>query len=236
MRVRARLCSFAAVTGLALAPSAGLLVGPSQALGASGNVAATQAYVQANYAALSVAVSHLKTSEAGPAHVLAKVQGECPGVGAQSPQDDESTQMSNEVIGAMVVSAVAPDVQAIKTFAHAAAGLSWSSSGLTRSIRAYASKWNTLASLAEPSLCADVRAWGADGYHSLPATTAAFVAKFIPAWVGAGYLPAQLSRYETSATRALAKRSNRLEQQVTELEAREVEHYNEIMNALAIWP
>jgi len=236
MRVHARLRSLAAIAGLALGARAGLAIGPAQALGASGDVAATQAYVQAGYAALRVGVSHLKTSEAAPLHVLAQVQRECPLAGAQSPQDDESTQMSDEVIGAMVVSAIAPDVQAIRTFVHAVAGLSWSAGGLTRSIHAYASKWGTLASLPAPGLCADVRAWRADGYRALPASTVAFVAKFNPSWVGAGYMPAQLARYESSATRALARRCNGLEEQLTELEAREVEHYNEIMNALAIWP
>ena len=236
MRVRARVCSLAVLAGLALGATAGLAVAPAAALGASGNAAATQAYAQAGYAALRVAVSHLATSEAAPLHVLSQVQHECPLVGAQSPQDAESTQMSDEVIGAMVVSAIAPDVQAIRTFVHAVAGLSWSSGGLTRSIHAYASKWGTLASLPAPGLCADVRAWGADGYRALPASTVEFVAKFNPSWVGAGYMPAQLKRYESSATRALAKRCNGLEEQITELEAREVAHYNEIMNALAIWP
>jgi hypothetical protein len=236
MRVRARVCSLTLLAGFALGAAANLALEPSAALAASGNVSATQAYVQAGYTALRVAVSHLKVSEAGPLHVLAKVQGECPQVGAQSPQDAESTQMSNEVIGAMVVSAIAPDLQAIRTFAHTVAGLRWSNGALNSSIHAYASKWQTLTTLSAPNLCADVKAWGAGGYRALPADTVSFVAKFIPSWVGAGYMPAQLSRYETGSTRALAKRTSGLEEQVTELEAREVAHYNEIMNALAIWP
>lgn len=236
MRVRARLRSLAVIAGLALGASASLALAPATALGASGDVAATQAYVQAGYAALRVAVSHLAASEAGPLRVLAQVQRECPLAGEQSPQDAESTQMSDEVIGAMVVSAIAPDLQAIRTFVHAVAGLSWSSAALTRSIRAYTSDWRTLSSLPAPSLCGEVRAWGARGFHALPASTVAFVARFMPAWVAVGYLPAQLTRYESSATRALAARSNRLEEQITELETREVERYNEIMNALAIWP
>ena len=144
--------------------------------------------------------------------------------------------MSNEVIGAMVVSGDAPDLQAIRTFIHAVAGLRWSSSGLTRSIRAYTSDWQTLSSLSAPNLCGDVKAWGAGGFRALPASTVAFVKKFVPAWVAAGYLPAQLTRYESSATRALAARCHHYEEQITEAEARAVAHYGEIMNALAIWP
>ncbi len=192
--------------------------------------------MQANYAALRVVISHLATSEAGPLHVLAQVQRECPQVGARSPQDPESTQMSDEVIGAMVISAAQPDLQAIRTFVRAVAGLSWSEEALTRAIHAYAGDWKTILGLPAPNLCADVRAWAADGYRALPASTVTFVAKFMPAWVGAGFLPAQLSRYESSATRALAARCNRLEEHVSEAEARAVAHWGEIMNTLDLWP
>jgi len=227
-RVRKLVCAAAAIAGLALAAPAGAA--------AASDAATTRAYVQANYNALRVAISHLATSEAAPAHVLEKVKRECPLVGEGSPEDEESTQMSDEVIGAMVVSAIAPDLQAIRTFVHAVAGLSWSDGALTRSIRAYTNKWKVLASLSAPSLCADVKAWGANGYRALPASTTSFVARFMPSWVGTGYLPAALNRYESPATRALAKRCRGMEEQIVELEAREVANYNNIMNALAIWP
>ena len=55
-------------------------------------------------------------------------------------------------------------------------------------------------------------------------------------WVGAGYLPAQLSDYENAATRALANRSVAMEQTVSEAEARAVPHWGELMNALELWP
>jgi hypothetical protein len=206
------------------------------ALASSGSAAATQAYVQANYALVRVARSHLATSEAGPLHVLAQVQRECPLAGAQSPQSPESTQMSDEVIGAMVISAVAPDVQAVRTFIGAVSGLSWSNAGLTSAIRGYAGDLKTVSSLPAPNLCSDVKAWAADGFRALPADTVAFAAKFMPAWVALGFLPAQLGRYEGSAAKALARRANPLEEQLTEGEARAAAHYGEIMNALAIWP
>jgi hypothetical protein len=224
------------MAGLAIGAMAGLAIAPADALAASNDVAATQAYVQANYAALRVAISHLAASEAAPLHVLAQVQRECPQAGAQSPQDPESTQMSNEVIGTMVISAAQPDLQAIRTFMRAVAGLSWSDQGLTRAIRAYAGDWKTTLSLPAPNLCADVKAWAAGGFHALPASTVTFVAKFMPAWVGAGFLPAQLKRFESTATRALAGRCERLEEQISEAEARAVERWGHIMDTLAIWP
>jgi hypothetical protein len=227
MRVRV-LLAMGAVTG-------GFALGAAPALARS-NAASTQSYVQANYALVRVARSHLATSEAGPLQVLAQVRRECPNAGAGSPQDPESTQMSDEVIGAMVLSAAKPDLQAIRTFVRAAGALSWSSHALTSAVRGYVGKLQTVLSLPTPNLCADVKAWAADGYRALPASTVSFVAKFMPAWVALGYLPPQLARYESSAARALAGRSAPLEEQLTEGEARAVEHWGAIMNTLVLWP
>jgi hypothetical protein len=221
---------------LLLAIAAALACVPATALAGSSGAAATQSYVQADYALVRVAHSHLATSEAAPLHVLAQVQRECPLAGANSPQDPESTQMSDEVIGAMVISAAQPDLLAIKTFIRAVAGLSWSSRGLTGAVRAYAGQLKTMSSLAAPNLCGDVKAWAANGFHTLPASTVAFVGKFMPAWVALGYVPAQLARYESAQARALARRADALEQDLTEGEARAVEHWGDIMNALVLNP
>jgi hypothetical protein len=221
---------------LLLPALAGVAIAPASASADAANLAATQTYVQANYAALRVVISHLAASEAGPLHVLAQMRRECPGAGMGSPQDPESTQMSNEVIGAMVISAAQPDLQAIRTFVHAAGALRWSNRGLTRAIRTYVGDWKTILGLPAPNLCGDVKAWAASGFHTLPASTVTFDAKFIPAWVGAGYLPAQLSGYENAATRALASRSVAMEEEVSEAEARAVAHWGEIMNTLELWP
>jgi hypothetical protein len=233
MRVRGLLGLLTLMGCVALVAAAACTAAASA--GAS-DVAATQTYVQSNYMALRVAVSHLAVSEAAPLHVLAQVRRECPAAGAGSPQDPESTQMSDEVIGAMYIAAIQPNLPSIRAALRMSAGLSWSDRQLTSTIDAYRNAWSTMVSLPAPSLCADVRAWAASGYRQLPASTVAFVGKFMPAWVGAGLLPAQLSQYETPATRALAARTKPLEQDVAEAEARAVEHWGEIMNALSLWP
>ncbi len=51
-----------------------------------------------------------------------------------------------------------------------------------------------------------------------------------------GYLPAQLARYEGSAAKPLVHRAEQLEAQLTEFEARQVEHWGDIMNALVLNP
>jgi hypothetical protein len=203
---------------------------------ASSNAAATQAYVHAEYALVRVARSNLATSEAAPLRILAQVRSECPGAGAGSPQDPESTQMSDQVIGAMVIAAAKPDLQAIRTFAAVVGGLSWSNRALSATVRSYVAHLKTVIALPAPNLCGEVKAWAADGFKSLPAGTVSFVAKFMPAWVAVGLLPPQLSAYESGAVKALAGRSGPLEQQLSEGEARAVEHWGEIMDTLQLWP
>jgi len=221
---------------LPLAITGALSIPAGSALASTTDGVAAQTYVQANYTALRVAISHLAVSEAAPLHVLAQVKRECPDAGAGSPQDPESTQMSDEVIGAMYISAIQPDVHAIRAAIRTDEGLSWSSRSLTHAIHAYGDDWKTMLSLSAPNLCGDVKAWAASGYQKLPASTVAFVGKFMPSWVAAGFLPAALGRYETPATRALAKRCMPLEQQIAEAEARAVEHWGEIMDTLNLWP
>lgn len=218
-----------------LALTWGLASGATPAL-ASSNASSTQTYVQANYALVHVARSHLTASEGGPLEVLAKVKGECPAAGAGSPQDAESTQMSDEVIGTIVIAGAQPDLQAIRTFIRTASSLTWSNSSLTSAVHAYANKLKTVLSLTPPNLCAEVKAWAASGYHTLTATTTTFVAKFMPAWVALGFLPPQLARYESGAAKALAGRAGPFEQELSEGEARAVEHWGDIMDTLMLWP
>jgi hypothetical protein len=234
MRATPSRSLFAAGLCASLGASAALAV-PS-ALAGSGDAAATQTYVQANYALVRVADVHLKTSEAAPLEVLAGVRRQCPNAGAGSPQDPESTEMSNEVIGAMVLSAGRPDRPAIGKFIRTVARLHWSSASLTRAVSDYAGKLKTLLSLPTPDLCADVRAWAASGYRTLPADTVAFDAKFMPAWVALGSLPRQLAAGESPATRSLRHRAERIEAALADGEARAVAHYTLIMNALTLWP
>jgi hypothetical protein len=203
---------------------------------ASSNAGATQAYLQADYALVRVARTHLATSEAAPLQILAQVRRECPGAGAGSPQNPESTQVSDEVIGAMVISAAKPDRAAIDAFIHATSGLSWSNSALTRAVHTYGSDMKTVLNLPVPNLCAEVKAWAADGYKSLPTSTVSFVAKFMPAWVAVGLLPPQLAHYESASDKTLVAHATPLEQQLTEGEARAVEHWGEIMDTLQLWP
>lgn len=156
---------------------------------------------------------------------------------AGSPQDPQSTELSNEVVGMLVESAVALLVKppALR-FLLVAGGLQWSDAGLTRAVHSYVEKLEKMAILGTPSICTDVRAWAASRYTTLPSSTVSFDAQFMPNWVSAGELPAGLARYETASERPLVSRTRQLEQDIAGLEAREVETWGEIMNALGLSP
>lgn len=228
-RRRATLALLLAVAALAQLPAA-----PSASASAT-DAASARAYVRADLALVLAAKSRLRTAEAAPLRVLAQVSRECPHAAAGSPQDAESTQMSDEVIGAMVLSAYHLDVPALQRFVSGVARLPWSDGALRRTVRAYAANLRVLARLAPPHLCADVRAWVAGGYRSLPAATAGFDRVFMPAWVSVGMMPARLARY-ASSERAALTRIAAIEQQITDAEARAVENWGRIMDELGLNP
>ncbi|MGP0100278.1 MAG: hypothetical protein ACLPUT_01465 [Solirubrobacteraceae bacterium] len=219
-----------------LAAAAGLAIGPSAALADTADVAATQTYLQANYAFVRYFTSHIPAARAEISSVLAGVRRECPSAAAGSPENVDSEQLSNEVIGTMVTTVVQHNLPPIRTAIRATAHLRWSNGALTRAIQAYAAKGKVLTSLAVPHLCADVKAWVAGDFQTLPASTASFAPRFMSVWVAPGYLPAALSPYETAEDRTLAHRTAQLEEQWTEFEAYEVETWGKIMNALVLQP
>jgi hypothetical protein len=218
----------------ALAATAALCVTAPAAR--ASDVAATQAYVAANYALLRSAGAHLRAAEAAPRKLLARLRRACPGAARGSPQNGQSTQLSNEVIGAMVIAAYRVDLPAIRRFVASVRGLRFSRRALGRAVRSYAGSLRVLAGLAPPSLCADVRAWAAGGFTALPAATVRFDRLFMPNWVTIGMLPRGLARYESAAARSLAGRGAKIELRITDAEAAAVETWGKIIDELGIWP
>jgi hypothetical protein len=219
-----------------LATLAVLAAAPSLATAATGNAASTQTYVHGNYTVVHYFTSHIPQVKAEIASVLTGVQRECPLAAAGSPQNVDSEQLSDEVIGTMVTTATQHNLPPILKGIREAVPLHWSNSALTRSIKAYVAKAKVLSTLAVPHLCADVKEWVANGFKTLPGNTASFAPRFLSAWVAPGYLPAGLAPYETAQDKALARRTAKLEEQWSEFEANEVETWGNIMNAMVLQP
>jgi hypothetical protein len=215
--------------------SLALVLGGASGASASDS-SATAAYVRANYALVRTGHANIHASVTGYRGVLSQVRSGCPRGAAESPQDPQSTELSNEVIGAMVLSAGKPDRPAIRSYLRAVAALRWSSAAVTRAVAGYASSLSKLYSLSVPNLCADIAAWKATQFKSLPASTLSFDRVFYPNWVALGLLPSGLARFESPQDRQLADASARFEYQLTDVEAQAVETWGQIMNELVLNP
>jgi hypothetical protein len=210
---------------------------PASAAAAGGDVATTREYIEANYRLVQASAAKIAPIETTLRGIRSRVLSECPNAAAHSPQDADSEQLSNEVIGTMVTGAVSlAELPATRGFVRIAGSLRWGDSALTSAVHAYVGKVRGLVALAPPQLCADVEGWAASGFRTLPATTAVFAPRFISVWVAPGELPPSLARYETPAERPLLRRTRRLEQEFTDMEARAVETWSEIMNGLGLLP
>jgi hypothetical protein len=221
---------------LLLAGALALTLGQTPALASQADVTATRSYVRANYALLQSASSVLGRARSAYRAVLTRAEAQCPGAAANSPQSPQSTQLSYEVIGAMVTAAVQTNVPAATAFARTAGRLRWSNRRLTSTVHAYAANVNTMATLPHPDLCADIKAWVASGYRTLSPRTVAFDQRFEPAWVAIGDLPSGLGAYERPDERGLLNRSNQLESRLSDFESEAVETYGQLMNALGVLP
>jgi hypothetical protein len=209
---------------------------PSVAAADSADVASTQAYLQTNYTLMRYFTSHIPAAKAEIASVLTGVRRECPLAASGSPQNGDSEQLSNEVVGTMVTTVVQHNLAPALSAIRATEPLRWSNSALNKTIHAYLAKAKALTTLAVPDLCGDVKAWAASGFKTLPTSTATFSPHFLSWWVAPGNQPPALRHYESSQDAALAHRTTKLEEQWTQFEADEVETWGEIMNALVLQP
>lgn len=219
---------FASLTAIALVPA--------PALATSADVTATQAYVRANYALVSSAHAKVGVAEAILQALLRRVRSECPRAAAGSPQDTDSEALTFELVGEMRLAATRPNAGAVAKFARTVAKLRWSNAKLNNAVRAYSAQLRKQSLLAVPDICAEVRAWSASGFQTLPAGTPRFN-QAMGEYVAMGMVPTRLiAAYVTPAQKGLLNRTRRFEEDISEVEAFAVETWGSIMDALALNP
>jgi hypothetical protein len=210
---------------------------PVSALAGSQNLTATQAYIRANYALVSAGRREVGSSEAAVKGLLHSVSAECPGAAAGSLQGESSDRLGDELQGAMTIAALRPVARAVGAFVHAVADLRWSSSTLTHRVTAYAGKLRTLSSLSAPQVCADVRAWTATGFATLPASTTGFDLAFDGVDVALGEVPAELlAPYERPQEHAMLHSTAQVEAQLAEAENRAVQLWEHTLATIGVVP
>jgi hypothetical protein len=220
-----------------LAATLAFLAMPAPALASSADIAATRTYIQADYTLVHTARVNLATSEAALQKLRGQIGAECPNAAAGSPQNTDSEQLSNELVGAMTVAAIRPDVHAVARFVHTVQGLHWSNNALTHKVSSYAARLKTLSILPAPNICADVQSWAASRFQTLPASTIAFDSHYYKVEVAVGEVPAKLlAPSEQPDERPVLARAERLEGQLTEAEANAVYTWGHIMSKLGLNP
>jgi hypothetical protein len=211
---------------------------PASALAGSGNAATTQAYVQANLKLVQSGVAKLGQGRAALQSARRRTEGECKNAAFNSPQNPESTELSNEIIGSIVLPTLQIGKPDLLKFISAAGGLRWSNSKLTSAIRVYVGKLKVMATLAPPNVCADVRAWVASGYTTLTPSTIQFDKQFMPNWVAVGETPTSLlTPFAAPSQKAALRRTMQLENQLIEFEAIDgVNTWDAVMESLGLSP
>jgi hypothetical protein len=209
---------------------------PTTAPAASGDAAASAAYVRANYALVSAGHARLAKAEADLQGLLKSMRRECPLIVAGSPQDEASEKLTWEIAATMRVVVFRKFTGPIGQFARSVRALHWSNSGLTRSVHDYARRLSAEANTPAPDLCGDLRAWKSSGYTKLPAGTLPFVNAYYPVQA-IGMLPKrQLAPSLPSSSDGLLARTSQLEGDLYDFEANAVETWGSIMDAVALNP
>jgi hypothetical protein len=196
-----------------------LVVGlaPAGAVAAPQDASATHAYLAANYAFLHAVHANEHAVNTNVAKLNRTLASECPSVGAGAPQNEEEQHMSYEVAGALWATLYHTDAKVVQTFIRSVKPLKWSNGKITHIARAYIGSLRELAVLAPPDLCGDIRAWSADGFKAVPASTIRFD-RHVEAIEGKSIPLHLLAPYEQSADKGLAARAAHLETQLDNAE------------------
>jgi len=194
-----------------------LALAPSGALASAQDVAATHAYIKANYALSKVGVSLIRKGQSNIEAFNSKLARECPLAGKGTPEDETSQPMSYEVAVALWAISYGTGSGPIGKFVAAVRPLHWSNARITSIAHGYATSLHELSTLPVPNLCADVREWAASGFHTVPAHVQALDAR-LEAIEGESVPLKLLAPYERGSDASLAARARSFELKLAETE------------------
>jgi hypothetical protein len=195
---------------------------------------ATGAYLRATYEFDRALLANDPSAEAAVAEYVKRLGGECPGVLANAPvvgigghklsaaevkQLEQQGALAAEVLVALIGRWFSPDLGPLQTLAHTIGPLHWHAPRIARLVRAELSELERLVSTPPPDVCADMRAWAASGYQTLPPGTFASQKLFADEPAG-GSLEASIRSLEDPAQKALARRRKRVSHRL----AKRLEH------------
>jgi hypothetical protein len=194
-----------------------LALTPSDALASARDVAATHAYIQANYALTKTGVGLISKGQSDIESFNSKLAHECPLAGKGTPQDEASQPMSYEVAVALWAISYGTAAGPISKFVAAVKPLRWSNARITSIAHNYATSLHELSTLPVPNLCADVREWAASGFKTVPAHVQALDSRLEA--IESESVPLKLlAPYERGADASVAARARKFEVKLAETE------------------
>ncbi len=154
-----------------------LLSAPALAAAHPDDARATRAYLRASEtyardaaAALDASVSAIDTRER-------EIATACPFALTYAPRDAAFEEIGEEAKLTLLDVGAASTRAARLAYAHALDRLRWSDQQLTRLVHERAAEELAPATIALPDVCADIDAWKASAYATLPQSTSEFLAR-----------------------------------------------------------
>jgi hypothetical protein len=147
---------------------------------------ATERYLEAQYAFARAILANRARADAASSAYAARVGGECPGVMAGAPdfaalfesktkptparlsEFHQYVRLTGELIGDVFDEWFSVDREAAHVAAEALRPLRWSKARITRMVRQDRVELEALVPASLSDICAQLRAWVASGYRTLP--------------------------------------------------------------------
>lgn len=141
---------------------------PAMAGATSRDTTSTHAYLMASYTLLHTAVSTWPSVERNIHKLNLRLHAECANAGAGSPENEEAQKLTYEAAGALWAVGYRTDAASIHKYSNAIKRLTWSNPAITHDARRLARGLLEMVTLKVPHICADVRAWRANGFGAMP--------------------------------------------------------------------
>jgi hypothetical protein len=190
---------------------------PASAIATPGDIAATHAYIRADYALAQASVARIASVQTKIEQLNSVLAHECPLIGAGSPEDEASQPISHEVAVALWSISYGAAAGPIRSFVSATGRLHWSNQAITRITKSYARNLHELATVPLPALCADVRSWKATGFQVISPAVLHLVIR-VEGIEPRTIPPRLLAPYEHGADASILARTKRLETRIAENE------------------
>lgn len=194
-----------------------LALAPSGALARAKDVAATHAYIRADYALAKAGVAAISRGQGNIEALNTKLAAECPLAGKGTPEDEASQPMSYEVAVALWAISYGTIAGPISKFVAVVKPLHWSNALLNSTAHNYATSLHELSTLPVPNLCADVREWAASGFKTVPAHVQALDSR-LEATESESVPLTLLAPYERGSDASLAAHARKFELKLAETE------------------